>query len=666
MATVGTTLSFTATAQAGPAAFLEKITEVGCAVPGAAGARDVIIRLTDTHGNPVAQGRVDWTAAGGGSVAPATSNTGADGRATTRWTAGNAGDQTVTATATALPAAVFSAALATSRTLTRGEVLTLNSDAMRCNDFVAGGGSRYLVAVTNITPSTASSSFSFNGGLSSATASVGEAVTQVDPRSNSFRLRTAEGQEAQRAAAVHQKTLDVNATFIRNANAAAPALKPSSNLLSASAPPPNVGDTLNMRVPNIGTGSCTVPKDSVRARVVYVGTRGVVMEDVLAPLAGTMDDLYRQIGQEYDDVMWSILNANFGSPTAFDASLDANDRIFMLFTKHVNDMGAAGFVSSADFYPRTGAAGRPGCRISNVGEVFYAGVPLTTGTFSDPDSKDNFLRRTRTVIIHEAKHLVAYAFRFQRANGVPTQGDLEESWLEEASAMAAEELWARTVYGYAQRGNATYRASLYCEVRPSGWPECGPDVKPRAMFDHFGFLYEYQLEVERRSPLGQTASDDFSWYGSAWLLLRHSIDHSNLTEAEFLRTLTQEVSVHGVQNLQARTGRAFADMITDWTLAVALDDRPGFTAARAQLTFPSWNFNDMYAGLFADFGNQGIVQNPLAVRNVAFGNFAVNVGQLRGGSMAVFELAGTQSGRQLLELRTTTPANLRLTFVRLD
>ena len=663
VATVATTVSFTATAQAGPAALVEKITEVGCAMPGGSGARDVIVRLTDTYGNPVSQGRVDWVAAGGGSVSPTSSNTGADGRATTRWTAGNTGDQSVTATVAALPAAVFSAQIATSRTMNRGEVLTLTSDAMRCNDFAAGGGARYLVAVTNITPNTSSSTFSFNGGLSSAASST---VSQIDLRSNSLRLRTAEGQEAQRAAAVHQKVLEANASFIRNASAAAPGLRPSSNLLSTSAPPPNVGDTLNMRVPNLGTGSCTVPKDSVRARVVYVGTRGVVMEDVAAPLTGTMDDLYRQIGQEYDNVMWGILNTNFGSPTAFDASLDANDRIFMLFTKHVNDMGAAGFVSSADFYPRIGSGGRPGCRISNVGEVFYAGVPLTTGGFSDPDSKDNFLRRTRTVIIHEAKHLVAYAHRFQRANGAPVASDLEDSWLEEAGAMVAEELWARTVYGYAQRSNATYRASLYCEVRPSGWPECGPDVKPRAMFDHFGFLYEYQLEIERRTPLGQTDSDDFSWYGSSWSLLRHAIDHSGVAEDVFLKTLTQEVSIHGVQNLQARSGIAFPDLVTDWTLTLALDDRPGFTASRPQLTQPSWNLNNIFAGLFADFGNQGILQNPMAVRNVPFGNFAVNVAALRGGTMAVFEITGTQSGRQMLELRTTTPGNLRLTFVRLD
>ena len=667
VATVATTASFTATAQAGPAALLEKITEVGCAVPGASGARDVIVRLTDTYSNPVPQGRVDWATTGGGSVTPATSNTGADGRAITRWTAGNTGDQSVTATVAALPAAVFSAQMAIARAMNRGEVLTLTSDAMRCNDFAAGGGARYLVAVTNITPNTSSSTFSFNGGLSSAASST---VSQIDLRSNSLRLRSAQAQEAQRAAAVHQKVLEANASFIRSATASAPGLRPSSSLRAATAPPPNVGDTLNMRVPNIGTGSCNVPKDSVRARVVYVGTRGVVLEDVAAPLAGTMDDLYRQIGEEYDNVMWGILNANFGSPTAFDASLDGNDRIFMLFTKHVNDMEVAGFVSTADFYLRTGAQGRPGCRISNVAEVFYAGVPLTAAT--GPDSKDNFLWRTRTVIIHEAKHLVAYAHRFQlAANGAPSSASLEESWLEEATAMAAEEIWARTIYGYTQRGNATYLASLYCEVRSNLTlypPQCGPVIKPRAMTDHFFFLYEYQEQIEQRTPLGQAASGDFSWYGSAWALLRHAIDHSAMIEADFLKTLTQEVSIHGVQNLQARAGRPFSDLVTEWTLALALDDRPGFTAPRPELTNPSWNLVDMYAGLYNDFRNQipGLVPNPLAVRNVQFGNFAVNVTQLRGGTASVFEIAGTQSGRQMLELRTTTPGNLRLSVVRLD
>ncbi|MEX2284479.1 MAG: Ig-like domain-containing protein, partial [Gemmatimonadota bacterium] len=142
--------SFTATAQAGPAATLEKITDVGCAIPGAAGARDLIVRVTDTFGNAVSQARVDWAATGGGTVTPATSNTAVDGRATSRWTAGGTeASQSVTATAAPLPAALFAAQLGTSRTLARFEVLTLTNDAMRCNDFAAGGGARYLVTVTN-------------------------------------------------------------------------------------------------------------------------------------------------------------------------------------------------------------------------------------------------------------------------------------------------------------------------------------------------------------------------------------------------------------------------------------------------------------------------------------------------------------------------------------
>jgi hypothetical protein len=99
---------------------------------------------------------------------------------------------------------------------------------------------------------------------------------------------------------------------------------------------------------------------------------------------------------------------------------------------------------------------------------------------------------------------------------------------------------------------------------------------------------------------------------------------------------------------------------------LALDDRAGFTPARPELTLPSWNMSDMFAGLFRDFGNQGIVANPMAVRNVLFGNFSVNVSQLRGGTMSIFELTGAQAGRQLLELRTTSPSNLRFTVVRVD
>lgn len=69
------------------------------------------VLVLDDSGQPFAGASVQWSvASGGGSVAPSTSQTGADGRATTQWTlGGTAGTQRVTATVTGLSPVEFTA-----------------------------------------------------------------------------------------------------------------------------------------------------------------------------------------------------------------------------------------------------------------------------------------------------------------------------------------------------------------------------------------------------------------------------------------------------------------------------------------------------------------------------------------------------------------------------
>jgi alpha-tubulin suppressor-like RCC1 family protein len=107
--------TFTATALPGEAATLEAVSEDG--QEGTAGSSlsdPLIVRVTDTHGNPATGIEVSWSVlTGGGSVSPATSSTDGAGEATTIWTLGTgagenqvkvkAGEFTVTFTAMGLP-----------------------------------------------------------------------------------------------------------------------------------------------------------------------------------------------------------------------------------------------------------------------------------------------------------------------------------------------------------------------------------------------------------------------------------------------------------------------------------------------------------------------------------------------------------------------------------
>ena len=568
-------------------------------------------------------------------------------------------------------AATRSVAVATAsqRTLARGEFLNLTGDEMRCNELGGLGAGRYVIAVANVNENAAfSTGFTLRGGA--AAAGLTEPVV-ASTRAAFDRALSPEASEARRQAAAHERINQGNLNLIRSMPRIAPEDRPNTLNVSAKAPPPNVGDTLTIRMANPLSPSCTNFQADIRARVVYVGTRGVVLEDVAAPLAGTMDSLYRAVGTEFDATMYPILATNFGDPLQFDASLDNNERFFMVFTKRVNDVeGIAGYVLSTDFYPKTV------CTSSNQGEIFYARVPTVAGSGFSGDTPAQWLRRTRTVIIHEVKHIVSFADRFRRANGSPTSGDFEHRWLEEASAMVAEELWARQQFGYAQRGNVTYRQSLFCEVRPTGGPEGEQTCvgKPYSMFDHMLLLHDYEWEVEIRSPLGPTASDDFTYYGSGWAFLRWAIDHYGTSESAFLRALTSEPSLRGTSNLAARTGQTAASLLTDFTLALALDDRAGFSTTRTQHTMPSWNLPNIFNGMATDFGTQCngpcFLASPLASRPVVYGDFNVAVPVLRGGSVAVFELSGTQVGKQLVELSATgggTPnGNLRFSIVRVE
>jgi hypothetical protein len=433
---------------------------------------------------------------------------------------------------------------------------------------------------------------------------------------------------------------------------------------------PVLGDVLPVNIPLNFSDLCSLSDAAhIGGRVAYIGTHSVILEDTLAPLRGENDAAYSVVGQEFDNVMWPILTATFGDPLAMDAQLDANGRVFMIFSPRINslnDGAVAGFVTGADFFlPQD-------CAASNVGEYFYARVPTKSGGGFDLDNTtmtvDEWLRATRTVIMHEVKHVTSYAEKFASPDLVPSGFFTSDAWLEESTAMVAEELWARTVFGYAFRGNVDYAASVFCEVRPLDGSCAG---KPLAVFDHFYWLSEFAAATETRSPIGSPASDP-SVYGSGWLFVRWLLDQYATTEAAILGPITKEALRPGVASLEAHTNQSFTELIADWSLAFVLDDYPGITLADEKHKVLSWNLRDIYSNLNADFSGRGFFLEPfpLAVRTAGFGKFLIDVGSVRGGSMSVAEISGVQSAPQLLEFKgmagTEFPASMRVSIVRVQ
>jgi len=544
--------------------------------------------------------------------------------------------------------------VATRLDLAKGESASLLDPAeAQCTELVApsgGSSARFVVAVINTSVATSTTSeFELRGagagGLSGLTA------VSLDAQSMNL---LSSGNSVPTALTAFEKAEDGHGEFLdRQREVARRNGSPTAKWRSISATragvaaaqiPPAVGSVVTMRALY---SSCTSGRD-VQARVVHAGTRSIVLEDISAPKAGTMDAEYRAIGQEFDAVQYPLLAESIGDPLAMNASMEGDGRVTMLFTSYVNDSlpGIAGYVTACNFYPKSTFAS------SNEDEVFYARVPGAGETPAE------WRRSMRSTVIHEAKHLASFAERFARGNS------FEESWLEESTARIAEELYSRRFEGGGSwKGNTGYASSVRCEVY-----QC--DDRPLMMWKHFTTLHSYYRGIDTLTPIGAASSGDYTFYASGWSLVRWAADHYATNEGQWLRELVRGNGQQtGLSNLAQRTGRPVGEMLSDWALAHAVDDLAGFSPRRTQLTMPSWNTADVMGGLSETYPGM-FVAKPLNVRNYSFGQFSLPIGKLRAFSTSYFSFSGNQGGSQVVELRGAaggmSPGSLRLAVVRVE
>jgi hypothetical protein len=534
----------------------------------------------------------------------------------------------------------------------------LSADAARCVELAVPTTrrARYVVAVVNTSEAeTSRDAFELHGtGLGAMAGALSavhshESVGGTAPEMPSM-LRLPMAAESR-----HDEWLDAQRRMVARAGSAttlwgaaraagathgtmqAPAMMAPASALKA-------GYVVTMTAP---FNSC-IAGAQVTARVVYAGATSVVLEDVAAPQAGTMDADYRAIGEEFDRVQYPLLRQNIGDPLAMNGAMQGDGRVTLLFTRFLNDSvpGVAGYVSACNFYPtHTFAA-------SNEDEVIYGRVAMGAETPAD------WRRSMRSTVMHEAKHLASFAERL--AGSTP----FEESWLEESTARIAEELYSRTFASGGQwKGNTGFATTVRCEVY-----QC--DDRPLIMWKHFSMLHQYLRGVETLSPLGASTPSDVTFYASGWSLVRWAADHYAASEGDWLKALVRGGVHTGLANLARRTGRPAGELLADWALANAVSDEPDFMPRRAQLTFPSWNVADVWSGLAGTFPGS-FIRAPLRARVMSFGTFVLPVHQLRAFSSSYVQLHGAQAGAQLLELRgaggrASAPAGLRMAVVRLE
>lgn len=553
---------------------------------------------------------------------------------------------------------------ATLRSLTAGQSVILTTAAeSRCNELGNTGGLYYVsVYNSNTTYSASGAAFELKGTPGAASIVANSNVVTPPKRIVPSVLRAPTPEDlADRA---HVDLLERNVEFLRQNG---PLLRSARAARLQAQPVPvgvtpasAVGDVVQIRLPNLNLSFCSNYID-LTGRVTYVGTHSIIVEDNTNPLAGTIDTTYAQIGTEFDNVMYPILETNFGDPIKNDATLDANGRIVMVFSRKVSDNfpNIAGFVVSCDFFPR---ATTPS---SNVGEYFYATAPKVAGTISDTATPPRWRWSMRATIIHEVKHIVSFGERIARNGGTA----FEQSWLEETLARVSEELYERARYSFAQRANIGYGSAAnpvgpYCGVRLS----CGQARGIVRVFEELGA--KWYLAPHDYSPLGRIDASDFSFYATGWSIVRYALDASAGADATILKAMTQEPTKTGVANFDAQMGSTFATTLPKWILSMVLDDYPAFTAADATLKQPSWDFRNTFAGYKTDFPSASFAAWPLIPISSSFGTFT-NGASVRPGAAAVVQLSGAQTAKQVLELKASgssaaAPAELRIAIVRVQ
>lgn len=395
--------------------------------------------------------------------------------------------------------------------------------------------------------------------------------------------------------------------------------------------PAAMGDTLTLRA--LYT-SCSAGR-AVRARVVYAGTRALVLEDIAAPRAGTMDSEYRAIGQEFDDVVYPLLTTSLGDPLAMDARLGGDGRVTMLFTRFVNDSlpGTSGYVSACNFQPSSVFPA------SNARALLYGRVP------SAVEAPAEWRRVMRSTVVHEAKHLASYAERVSAGH------PFESMWLEEATARVAEELYARRLAQAAWRGHTGYASTVLCELT-----QC--DGRPLVAWKLFSVLHQYVGGADTLSIAGPSGRSDQTWYASGWSLVRWVADHHATDEATWLRTLVRGGTQVGVAHLAAVAGVSSRELLAGWAMSTAASALGVDATDRARAT---WNVTDVWRGMAATFAGT-YTATPL--RPTPLGDTAVVRNDLRVRPMGVRYVSVTTGRGRVVSLETSAAVQVSVLRVR--
>lgn len=523
-----------------------------------------------------------------------------------------------------------------------GEQVILNDPADFCLHFDASGADEaYLVGVQSTSETPSSLTPVRLEGVVPAGATAAPSLPQVQYSALATTSGSAPSEErAQRWRRHRLAEQELREWEVRDLLPLQSGVAPQANLMYAIPPTVAVDDTVSMRVPNIGSGSCDVYTE-IDAVVRVVGTRGVWLEDVDNPAGGFDAQDFQVLSDLFDDVIYDVNAAYFGDPT----DLDGNNRIAIVVTKEVNDqpVPVLGFVNSGDLLTR----GQ--CAFSDEGEVYYGVAPdpnalYELGQYSVEDARLD----APALIAHEVAHVLQFGGRL----GEP----FLSLWEAEGQATFAEE-----VVGHAATGRTIGQDYGFDVAFSQGAADTIPWYE-----GFYDLLYYYGLESETTQVDGAPEECSFLGdaqagtagpclnaarmrYGVSWSLLRWLSDQYGpaMGGEEQLHRALVDGSLSGFANIEDVVGVPRDTILAQWSATLYMDGRlPGMNT---RLELSSWDL--------LDIENSLIDPAHLVPTEFGFQAFEDDV-RVRAGSTAYYRLSGNGRPATAVTAKGTTGVDL--------
>jgi hypothetical protein len=381
---------------------------------------------------------------------------------------------------------------------------------------------------------------------------------------------------------------------------------------------PNVGDVINVHVPDASTNNLCDNFFQTQAVVASVSSKAILAVDTLdgPPLTLFTPAQMDSITAEFDNVTYPTDAAYFNTPTDFDA----NSRIIMLFTGQINKLTppnttggfVGGFFFAGDFFPPTDTPQAQGCAGSNQAEIFYLLSPDPTGRFGNVRTASSVRQGTRGTIAHEFQHMINAGNRFVN----PNANAFEATWLDEGLAHFAED-----AVGRVQRGFGDLESLDFAKLVPCNTPCSQANDFNAFFFQNLARLTYWMQAPDKFSPLSKLADTSLATRGAAWAILRYAADnYSSASPRTFTRALAAGPDT-GLKNFTTVAKAPVDTLVKGWLVSMFADDfSPPIAGLNAKYTYASYNMHSVMGPVARSvLGNQNIVY-PLTVTPIGSGS----------------------------------------------